>query len=813
MLHSLSLARLGGRVLKILGLISLILVLLWLWFVWTNTKQTHLQRTRMVSSLVAGYADEHFGMISESMRKLGENLTHAGVSRNLVATRALLGSFNSTYPDFVGVAVFMPDGKLLAATGRYANRSSPDALSDPEWRKDFESSAKARDLTVNRVQYSRLAQQWMIPLLYAVRDKSNNVVLLLQVGIRVDHQEGLWRDFHLGDNAYVELLSEDGYLISRFPDPSNSPEIYRKQTHAALVEAFARHDESGAIDGMITGEKRIGGYARLRNYPLYAALSFPETTVNRVWWRSAQIPLYIIIGVLLGVTVIYWIAARRFAARMLLIQQQLERTDVVSDVSLQCSGVSEIDNLCEALAHSQNKLREALQNREKMLLAATAGGTYAINLNSGRIVAADEQFLNMLGKSADRVIGQPWYSLLANNAVTGTLAARQYRSVTHQVLKFNGPDDSLLWLSIAEYQDQVEGEVIRYGLAIDVTERELLLDWMGRQTERFHRIWEITTDRSKPDEEKMALMLALGLDTLGAQAAAISESCEQDIYIRQVIDMPGIVEVGQRLRIDDPLFGSSLSEKEMTFVSDLETQARFRDHPLSQTIGVRTFVNVPIWAGNRRYGTMTFIWTKQRRSKLAEDDRTCIGLLASWFGQTMLQQRQRDDLENLALTDALTTLPNRRAAEQRFAQELSRVKRDGVHFSLAICDLDHFKLVNDTYGHDTGDAVLRHTAAIMAGIVREGDWVARWGGEEFVVFLHHSREEEAHTALERLRIAIKSQPLQTPHGELNITVSIGVGIFRGESDLALVLAEADRCLYEAKASGRDRVVVSGATSS
>ncbi|MEK7712028.1 MAG: bifunctional diguanylate cyclase/phosphodiesterase, partial [Pseudomonadota bacterium] len=154
---------------------------------------------------------------------------------------------------------------------------------------------------------------------------------------------------------------------------------------------------------------------------------------------------------------------------------------------------------------------------------------------------------------------------------------------------------------------------------------------------------------------------------------------------------------------------------------------------------------------------------------------------------------------------------NRRAAEARFIEEFARARRAGNVFSIAVCDLDRFKLVNDHYGHDTGDLVLLHVAGIMKAELREGDWVARWGGEEFIIFLHQSDAAAAHTAMERLRRAIKGNPVSTAHGPLDITTSIGIGSFRGEGDLASVLSEADGCLFEAKHAGRDQVVMSASS--
>ncbi len=199
-----------------------------------------------------------------------------------------------------------------------------------------------------------------------------------------------------------------------------------------------------------------------------------------------------------------------------------------------------------------------------------------------------------------------------------------------------------------------------------------------------------------------------------------------------------------------------------------------------------------------------------------------IGLLQQSFNrmlarmQKAFQERARTESEleaanekllSMAMTDSLTGLANRRAAEERFTEETARAKRHGYSFALAICDLDNFKLVNDHYGHEVGDRLLKHAAEILRNALRLDDWVARWGGEEFVLFMHRVDEVEAVVTAERARMALKSQPLDIDHATIAMTASFGVSVLKGdEMDVHSALAEADERLYSAKKMGRDRVV-------
>ncbi|MCX7625637.1 MAG: diguanylate cyclase [Candidatus Sumerlaeaceae bacterium] len=169
---------------------------------------------------------------------------------------------------------------------------------------------------------------------------------------------------------------------------------------------------------------------------------------------------------------------------------------------------------------------------------------------------------------------------------------------------------------------------------------------------------------------------------------------------------------------------------------------------------------------------------------------------------------QRDMLEALALFDPLTGVYNRRAFEARLEDEMRRCRRSQRPLSLVFFDLDHFKIVNDRYGHVVGDDVLRWFAQKLQGLVRSFDVVARYGGEEFCVILPETSGEQAHRAAERIREVVASEPYTANDLVLNVTVSGGVAESHDQKDLAANLIQhADEALYEAKRLGRNRVVL------
>jgi diguanylate cyclase (GGDEF)-like protein len=154
-------------------------------------------------------------------------------------------------------------------------------------------------------------------------------------------------------------------------------------------------------------------------------------------------------------------------------------------------------------------------------------------------------------------------------------------------------------------------------------------------------------------------------------------------------------------------------------------------------------------------------------------------------------------LERVSDTDDLTGIYNRRAGEKRLAEEVARAERDLQTFQLAFFDVNDFKQINDKHGHSAGDAVISHIAALLQLNTRRGDWVARWGGDEFIVGLHRNRALKM--VMERIIKAVAASPCEIAPGlELRVQVSCGVAEYRFGSGPTGVLADADKAMYAAK---------------
>ena len=163
-------------------------------------------------------------------------------------------------------------------------------------------------------------------------------------------------------------------------------------------------------------------------------------------------------------------------------------------------------------------------------------------------------------------------------------------------------------------------------------------------------------------------------------------------------------------------------------------------------------------------------------------------------------------LKHEAMHDHLTHIYNRRAIMELLEKEIAREKREKIGLCVGMCDIDHFKKVNDTYGHQIGDEVLISFTRFVTDKLRLNDHVGRIGGEEFLIVANGSKELEQKIMFERICDHVRNSELASEKGDISITVSIGVARYTGVENADGLLAAADKALYHAKKIGRDRIV-------
>ncbi len=254
-------------------------------------------------------------------------------------------------------------------------------------------------------------------------------------------------------------------------------------------------------------------------------------------------------------------------------------------------------------------------------------------------------------------------------------------------------------------------------------------------------------------------------------------------------------------------------------VPDTLEDGRFRDDPLvTRAPFVRFYAGHPLrLADGSKVGTLCVMDTRPRR--LREADVETLRFLAGWVQDELQMQAlsdgqaaivaERDELRRRSMLDPLTRVWNRDAVLEVLARELARAVREGAPLSVIVADVDHFKKVNDTFGHLAGDRVLLGVVESLRAALRPYDAVGRFGGEEFLVVLPHCDGEAARTIAERMRGKVEAERFETAAGVVRATLSLGVAttpaVPSAVADAPGIFEAADRALYRAKADGRNRV--------
>ena len=306
---------------------------------------------------------------------------------------------------------------------------------------------------------------------------------------------------------------------------------------------------------------------------------------------------------------------------------------------------------------------------------------------------------------------------------------------------------------------------------------------------------------------------SLVLARAGGETGVVAASYESPVLRNLEIQLERYPEITAALERGEPVLVEDVPS------SDLYAKVREEWASSRRSVRIQSVIVLP-FALDYRTGGVFFLRTVHGEEPLTHADvdfanavvRTAVtAIRRARAVETTLADKAR--LELLALTDPLTQTLNRRALVERLTAELERARRYSLMLSILVVDLDHFKAVNDTYGHLIGDEVLRAVARTLQREARTVDIVARYGGEEFVVVLPETGEEGAVAVAERIRQKVAEYPAQIgeQRDRLKVTVSIGVATATATSTRVNapddLIAGADEALYRAKAQGRNRVCV------
>lgn len=326
-------------------------------------------------------------------------------------------------------------------------------------------------------------------------------------------------------------------------------------------------------------------------------------------------------------------------------------------------------------------------------------------------------------------------------------------------------------------------------------ERRLRLAAAEERLRGIHEVSLVLSLELSP--ERLAQRLAEGIRRLSESETAVvlffkSDVEQAEVIARDGMDLPLPIDLSFFAIAEGPLlFGRSGKEGPAA--------------PLQGHSGVRSALLVPLVKGERRLGGM-LVCNPAGNKKYGPEDQEILFNLALHATTALENARYVRRIETLAVTDGLTGLSNHREFQKRLEEEIQRAKRYRRSLSLLMIDVDRFKLVNDVYGHQFGDTVLKKISRLILSGIRDVDIAARYGGEEFVLIVPETSVEGAFVVAERIRSMIFDEVFVTDTKvRIQVTVSIGLAGLTDRDDRVTLLACADQALYAAKTAGRNRV--------
>jgi diguanylate cyclase (GGDEF)-like protein len=315
-----------------------------------------------------------------------------------------------------------------------------------------------------------------------------------------------------------------------------------------------------------------------------------------------------------------------------------------------------------------------------------------------------------------------------------------------------------------------------------------------------------------PAEERFDRITRLAARTLGTSIATVTLIADKCQWFKSAEGL-----TSQETSRDIALCAHALQKRETLVVEDASKDPRFSDNPLvTGAPNIRAYAGHPLYVDDKNcVGTLCVIDPTPRQ--FTEEQLDTLRDLAALvetelrhnqMGETQLRLiAEKDELERRASVDDLTRLWNRRAIIEILDREFIRSRR-GVCFSLVMIDIDHFKKINDTYGHPVGDKVIKEIAHRLRQAVREIDAVGRYGGEEFMVVLTDCNAGTAHIVANRILNMVNNKPFDITGAKLPVTVSIGLSSSHSSlKDTAQIIKQSDDALYRAKNKGRNRIEI------
>lgn len=422
----------------------------------------------------------------------------------------------------------------------------------------------------------------------------------------------------------------------------------------------------------------------------------------------------------------------------------------------------------------------------------------------------NQAYADFFSISPEKLYGQPVTSILDADSYA-KVKPRFQKALSGQEVayesKFSLVDGRTFYLKVQYIPDFLESDVVGfYALIQDVSEYRAMIQLLRDIHSGVNR-----TDISPGEIIERLLHDALAY--LSLDIGLVSRIIGEQYIVNWVASKTANILPGDTFALGETYCRLMLDAEDIFYTTQAGQDTRFSGHPCYQQLQLESYIGTPLYLSGEVWGTLNFSSARARHQPFTPVEIELVKLITNAVERVITDaakfervRKERDLMATKASHDYLTGLPNRSYLEQHVAALIREHEMRDEPFSFAVIDIDHFKSINDTYGHDTGDVVLQWLATRIYECLYEGDLLARVGGEEFVVALSHTRHSDADNIMERIRSRIMTSTCVLECGkELQITISSGLSEHvKGESYSGL-FKRADTALYAAKKAGRNRV--------
>lgn len=836
------------------------MLIILLGFVWIfadsviQSRDEKLARAGRDSENMAQVLDEQINGVIQKAGILLEHIADEAIAKpgEKTLTQKELGPYlkklKASIPEMLSIRIIKPDGHSRADSKE--NNSSPYYGDRTYFIRHRDNSSL--ELGISEPIFGRTNKVWQIMVTRRLNNPDGSFAGIVSSAIALSNFEKLFSSLNLGKHSNITLVSKDLYIVTRFPI---SEEQRMKSLRGGLIAAaLLKNPHEGRFSGksIVDGVDRVYSYRQVGELPLIVVVGQSKQEVLAEWRRNALIDGTVIVGLILAIALLVHNLLQRYKQEQ---ESEARLREVTANLG---EGVYVLDK--NGMVTFVNPEAEKLLGWDaKDLVGKDGHNSFHYKTPDGTPISSNECPVHktirtgQVFRSQDdwlvrkdgtvipvSIVSSP---VVQNNQITGSVAAFQdisqrleaERTLRESEERFRlisasandaiiiiGPTEEITyWNPAAEaifgYKaDEALGQNLHHLLAPtrhhDDSRRGFEHFRMSGEGALIGKTLEIIALRKNGEE--FPIELSISAFRIKSQWHAlgiirdISERKKAEQEYKTIIQttMDGYLVVdahaGRFLDVNDAyckMLGYSREEILCMRTSDIEAMEspeRVKQH----TEQIRNMGCAQFETRHRR---------KDGRIIDVEISATYLdirgGVFIVFIRDISERKKAEEQIRQLAYYDTLTSLPNRRLLLDRLNQSLVQAKRYQRAVAVMFLDLDRFKLINDTLGHDAGDELLKEVATRLNACVRSGDTVSRQGGDEFVIVLAEiAHAQDAALVAEKI-IGTLGQPISVKGHELQITTSIGIAIFpvNGTDDARELMKKADTAMYAAKEAGRN----------